>query len=303
MFMLACAAFAGAAMAQQPDPFRILRHDVIVDVPNEEAVFNLWFSDVPDLNTFDSDGRQATSFLFSLSEPDIRNFTRRQRGDPEIAHPYVRVGSGEVATGGRAVARVVTPGWEPWGPIVATADLRQLGRRVTFRLPLSIFDEGGLKPYRNDSWFAVHYFLEAFRFGYTTYTLRRNVAIVGTVEARLQVKSREVRTGHGAKRRLLIAQIMSVPSTENEQSDFVNPEFVDVATVRFGPYRARPLGNELKDVNGDGFEDLVLTFDSADVGLSCIDTDVRITGEIPLPGNFVPEGTVFVGKASLPPCK
>lgn len=295
---------AGAVAAQQPDPFRIVRHELVVDVPRGEAVFDLWFSEPPDLVTFDEFGRQATEFVYSIELPDLRNFLRRLRGDAENVHPFVKIFSGEVGPEPRAVARVVTPGAEGWGPIAASADIRQRGTRVTFRLPLSMFDTGDVKPYRNNDWFAVHYFLEAARFGYTTYSLARGVATVGTVDAPLQVRQRELRTGNGTKRRFVIAHVLGLAATESDP-DFFSPELVDVASVRFGPNRARPIGNELKDVNGDGFEDLVLMFNAADVGLSCIDTDVRITGEIPLPGNFVPEGTVFVGRAALSPapCK
>lgn len=299
---LALSACSGVAAAQQAEPFRITRHELIVDVPRREAVFDLWFSEAPDLATFDAFGRQSTAFLFSLELPDYRNFNRRNRGDPEIVHPFVRVVSGEVQTGARAVARVVTAGHDNWGPIVGTADMQQDGTRVSFRLPLAIFDSGDVQPY-DHIWFAVHYFLEAFRFGATTYSLARGVATVGTVDAPLEVRYREFRTGKGWKRRVVIAHVLGRPSTEDNFEFFI-PEFIDVGSVRFGPNRARPIGNELKDVNGDGLDDLVLIFNRADVGLRCIDTDVRITGEIPSPGNFVPEGTVFIGRAMLspPPC-
>jgi hypothetical protein len=291
---------AGVVTAQQPDPFRIVRHELVVDVPRKEAVFDLWFSEAPDLTTFDEFGRQATGFAYSLEVPDVRNFLRYLNGDPENARAYLKVFSGEVATGPRAVARRVTPGaTDGWGPIVATADIRRRGTRVSFRLPLSVFDTAETRPYE-DGWFAVHYFLEAARFGYTTYSLARGVATVGVVDAPLRVRQGELRTGNGSKRRVIIAHVLGLAATENDP-DFFLPDVVDVSSVRFGPNRARPLGNELKDVNGDGLDDLVLTFNAVDVGLSCIDTDVRITGEIPDPGNFVPEGTVFVGRAALSP--
>jgi hypothetical protein len=297
---LVCLSCVGVVAAQQPDPFRVVRHELVVDVPRGEAIFDLWFSEPPDLATFDEFGRQATAFGYSIELPDVRNFLRRLNGDPQIVHPFIKVFSGKVATGAAAVAHVVAPGAEPWGPIVATADIHQRGTRVNFRLPLSVFDTGDVKPYQGNNWFAVHYFLEADRFGYTTYSLARGVATVGTVDAPLEVRHRELRTGNGSKRRVVIARVLGLAATEDDP-DFFSPEFVDVGSVRFGPKRARPVGNELKDANGDGLEDLVLTFNAADVGLSCIDTDVRITGEIPSPGNFVPEGTVFIGRAALSP--
>lgn len=305
MLGLALSGCGGVVAGQIPDDFRIVRHDLVVDIPRGEAVFDLWFSEAPDLATFDEFGRQSHAFQFYLELPEIRNFFRRAQGLPEMVHPFVLARSGEVDTGARAVARVVAAGEEPWGPIVATADIQQLGRRVSFRLPLSIFDSDDVKPYQSNDRFAVHYFLEAYRFGATTYTLARGVATVGTVDAQIEVHRRELRTRNGSKRRFLIAHVLTVPSTEDDPGSFINPEFVDVGSVRFGPNRARPWGNELKDVNGDGFDDLVLVFDAGDVGLSCIDTDVRLTGEIPVPGNLVPEGTVFIGRDVLSPrpCK
>ena len=238
LFCLLC---AGVVAAQQPEPFRIVRHELVVDVPRGEAVFDLWFSEAPDLTTFDEFGRQATAFAYSIELPDLRNFLRRQRGDAENVHPFIKLFSGVVGTGARAVAHVVTPGAVGWGPIVATADIHQRGTRVSFRLPLSIFDTGDVKPYRANDYFAVHYFLEAFRFGYTTYSLARGGATVGTVDAPLEVRERELRTGNGSKRRFVIAHVLGFAATENDPDFFVS-EFVDVGSVRFGPNRARPVG-------------------------------------------------------------
>jgi hypothetical protein len=298
---LAFAACTGVAAAQQPEPFGIVRHDLVIDLPHQEAVFNVWFSATPDFATFDQVGRQATAFLFSLQQLDIRAFNRRVEGAREPVFPFVRVSSDEPESPNSAVARVVTAGDDRWGPVVATADLHQVGGRVSFRLPLTIFEDGRSgNPLWNDELFAVHYFLEAFRFGYTTYRLARGVATVGTVEAPLTVQQQELKNGNGKKRRVMIANVLARPGTEEDPSYF-SPEFVDVGSVRFGPGRAQPIGDQLKDVNGDGIDDLVLTFMAADVGLTCIDKDVRLTGEIPSTGNFVPEGTVFVGRAALTP--
>jgi hypothetical protein len=298
---LALSAYGGVAAPQIPEQFRVVRHDLVVDVPRREAVFNLWFSEAPDLATFDRAGRQSHGFQFYLESPERRNFNRRSTGSPELVYPFVIARSGEVETGARAIARVVTAGAPNWGPIAATADIQQLGPRVTFRLPLSIFDDGTRKPYENNEWFAVHYFLDAFRFGATTYDSARGVATVGTIEAPLEVQRRELRNGKGSKRRVMIAHLLADPATEEDPVTTFLPEFVDVASVRFGPNRARPLGNELKDVNGDGHDDLVLMFNAAEVGLSCIDKDVLLTGETPQPGSFVPEGLVFIGRAVLSP--
>jgi hypothetical protein len=302
---LTLSALGSTVAAQVPDHhIRIVRHDLVVDLPRQEAVFNLWFSEAPDLTTLDEHGRELTSFVYYLELPELRNFYRRVAGSPELVHPFIRVFSGE--PGDDVVARRVTAGTtDPWGPIVATADIQQLGSRVSFRLPLSIFDYDNFgipnwKPYEGNSLFAVHYFLESFRGGVTAYGLARGVATVGTVDAPLVVQRRDVRAGNGSKRRMVIAHVLSFPSTEENPTFFV-AEPIDVGSVRFGPNRASPVGNELKDVNGDGLDDLVLTFDAASVGLSCIDTDVRLTGEMPsqdgpLP---MPEGTVFIGRAPL----
>jgi hypothetical protein len=300
---LALAAFGSTVAAQYPEHhIRIVRHDLVVDIPRQEAVFNLWFSEAPDLTTLDEHGREETSFVYYLELPELRNFGLRSGGLPELAHPLVRVFSGEPGDG--VVARRISAGTtDQWGPIVATADIQQLGPRVSFRLPLSIFDSDNRKPYENNSLFAVHYFLESFRGGASAYSLARGVATVGTVDAPIVVQRRDVRAGNGSKRRMVIAHVVSFAATEENPGTYFFAEPIDVGSVRFGPNRASPVGNELKDVNGDGLDDLVLTFNAASMGLSCIDTDVRLTGEMPsqdgpLP---MPEGTVFIGRAALSP--
>ena len=302
---LACCAFGSVAAAQTPDHhIRIVRHDLVADVPREEAVFSLWFSEAPDLKTLDQFGNEQTAFTYFLELPERRNFNLRSGGSPEIAHPFVRVTSGEPGDG--VVARVITSGTtEQWGPVVARADIQQLGTRVSFRLPLSVFDSNNRKPYQANEWFAVHYFLESYRGAVTAYSLARGVATVGTENAQIAIQRRDVRAGNGSKRRLVIAHVLSEPSTESDP-DYFLADTIDVGSVRFGPNRASSLGNELRDVNRDGLPDLVLTFNAASAGLSCIDKDVRLTGEMtaengPLP---FPEGVVFIGTAALsaPPC-
>lgn len=297
---LSLCAFAGIVAAQVPERLRIVRHVLVVDVPRGEAVFNLWFSKTPDFNTLDALGRPKHQFGYFLELPEQRNFTRRSGGEPELEWPLIVAVSDETATGPGVVARVVTPGPENWGPVVATVRLQQRGSRVTFRLPLSIFDSGNTKPYESNDLFAMHYFLQATNFGRTTYAWPRGVATVGIEDAKLRVQRKEVLTGTGSTRVLLIAQVLGRASTEEDPTLFL-PEFADPSSVRFGPNRARAIGNELKDVNGDGTQDLVLTFNATDVGLSCIDRDVTITGEMPPPGDFLPEGRVFIGRAARSP--
>lgn len=77
-----------SAVAAQ-DTFRIVRHELVVDVPRGEAVFDLWFSRVPDFETYDELGREAYAFQFYLEQPDVANFNRRLNGAAERDHPYV----------------------------------------------------------------------------------------------------------------------------------------------------------------------------------------------------------------------
>jgi hypothetical protein len=63
-------------------------------------------------------------------------------------------------------------------------------------------------------------------------------------------------------------------------TDSIFAESVDVSTLELGPEHAHPGLNILFDVDHDGFKDLVLAFDAADLGLSCVDSDVRLTGEM-----------------------
>src|SRR5262245_53275263 len=58
-------------IAAAPSDFRVVRHDVLVDVPRGEAVFNLWLSEVPDFRTVDAFGRQAHSFQYYVDVSDF----------------------------------------------------------------------------------------------------------------------------------------------------------------------------------------------------------------------------------------
>ena len=150
--------------------------------------------------------------------------------------------------------------------MVGTADIQQLGPRVSFRLPLSIFDSDDRKPYEGDGWFAAHYFLEAFRGGATACSLgtrggngrrrrmRRYVLNAGHVRA----GRRLFETPHGDGSH----DAARFPATEeNPITSFYAEPNCDLGRVTLrAEIAAGPVGNELKDVNGDGLDDLVLTF-------------------------------------------
>jgi hypothetical protein len=62
-----------------------------------------------------------------------------------------------------------------------------------------------------------------------------------------------------------------------------NAEFdalqVNPTTVRFGPEEADPVRFKSKDYNHNGYSDLVLTFNIAETGISCGDTEATLTGQ------------------------
>ncbi len=61
---------------------------------------------------------------------------------------------------------------------------------------------------------------------------------------------------------------------------------LDVASLAFGPDGAGPIAGtpedpfpKIEDVNGDGFDDLVVLFELAETGIALGDTEVCVTGE------------------------
>jgi len=55
---------------------------------------------------------------------------------------------------------------------------------------------------------------------------------------------------------------------------------VDFSTVAFGPGEASPVHDgHVEDVNGDGFFDTVLHFNTQETGIQCGDTEATLTGE------------------------
>ena len=54
---------------------------------------------------------------------------------------------------------------------------------------------------------------------------------------------------------------------------------VEPSTVRLGPGRAAPNRYSVNDVNGDGLPDLMLRFQTPEVGIACGATELTLTGE------------------------
>ena len=177
--------------------FRVTTHDLLIDVPRGEAVVDLRFSEVPDLQSFDELGRQSHSFQYFVSEPNWTAFFLRSGGEPETVFPLLIVQGEEVHRSGQVAIRDVQaaydcstdPGCGGWGPTVATSSIFQDGKRVIFKFPISVFDApDGSQPYVGGLGFAAHYFLELYQFGSTTGGVVQGIARIGTVDVRIDVK-------------------------------------------------------------------------------------------------------------------
>lgn len=277
---------AGAA----PD-FRVVSHDLLVDIPHGEAVVDLRFSEAPNLRSVDSSGRQSHSFQYFLSEPNWSTFYSRSGGFAEPIYPLLIVRGEEVHYRGQVIIREVEPFFDcsedpacgGWGPNIAASSISQDGKRVIFKFPISVFDAAdGSKPYVGGSGFAAHYFLELYRFGATTGGVVQGIARVGTVEARMRVKLSDPinRIDLLSVGGSLFVDVPTVLPTAADPFSFFAAA-INVGTLEFGPNRARPLNARLEDMNGDGALDLRLAFQMSDLGLTCIDREVRLTGEMP----------------------
>ncbi len=276
--------------------FHIVRHDVLVDVPRNEAIFNLWLSEEPDFETVDEVGRQSHSFQYFVDTPVFGAFYRRSGGGAEQLHPLVLIRGEEIHYNGSLIAREIEPFYDPttdpasggWGPVVATMAVKQDRKRVSFHLPLSVFDgENGSGPLASPM--AIHYFLELYRFGATTGTVAQAAAKVATVDAPIAVwpQGRAARSnGHP----FVVVRILTTTPSRLPGPSFVAGN-VDVSTLELGPDHGRARWSTPFDVDSDGDLDLLVLFNAADLGLSCIDTDVRLTGEV-LEGGI---RKVFVG--------
>jgi len=88
---------------------------------------------------------------------------------------------------------------------------------------------------------------------------------------------------------------VSLVSTSRSMGDRVNfdPGYVDLKSIQLGPNKAKPQPKTiLRDLDGDGDEDLVLRFRVLDLGLSCNDASVEILGT-------TIQGAPFTAKAAI----
>ena len=267
--------------------FHVVRHDVLVDVPRNEAIFNLWLSEEPDFEAVDEVGRQSHSFQYFVDTPAFGAFYRRSGGGAEQLQPLVLIRGEEIHYDGSLIAREIEPFYDPtsdpasggWGPVVATMAVKQDRKRVSFHLPLSVFDgEDGSGPLASPM--AIHYFLELYRFGATTSTLSQAAAKVATVDAPIAVWPEDVRAPHSNRNPLVAVRILTTTTSNRLPGRSFDAGKVDVSTLELGPEHGRARRSTPFDVDSDGDLDLLVLFNAADLGLSCIDTDVRLTGEV-----------------------
>ena len=283
---------AGSGAADSDRDFHIVRHDVLVDVPRNEAIFNLWLSEEPDFESVDEVGRQSHSFQYFVDTPDFAAFYRRSGGGAERSQPLVLIRGEEIHYNGSLVVREIEPFYDPttdpasggWGPVVATMAVKRDRKRVSFHLPLSVIDgENG------SGHSAIHYFLELYRFGGLTGTVAQAAAKVATVDAPITVWP-QGRAARSNSHPFVAVRILTTTSSRPPGPSFVAGN-VDVGTLELGPDHGRARWSTPFDVDSDGDLDLLVLFNAADLGLSCIDTDVRLTGEM-LEGGI---RKVFVG--------
>jgi len=165
--------------------------------------------------------------------------------------------------------------------------------------PISVFDSpDGAQPYVGALGFAVHYFLELYQFGATTGGVVQGIARIATVNARIDVKPGDPDNAIDPRRPgRLVVDVPTTLATRGDPHSFY-ADTIMVPTLELGPNRSHPLRTQLQDVNGDGAVDLRLTFQISGLGLSCIDQEVRLTGEIP----DLAQGStrsLFVGRAPI----
>lgn len=75
-------------------------------------------------------------------------------------------------------------------------------------------------------------------------------------------------------------------------TDDFDASIVDTSTVQFGPCAAEPKRYRLKDVDDDGDQDLVLSFETKAAGISCCANEASLTGQTFL-GDLI-TGTDFI---------
>ena len=224
--------------------FRVTTHDLLIDVPRGEAVVDLRFSEVPDLQSFDELGRQSHSFQYFVSEPNWTAFFLRSGGEPETVFPLLIVQGEEVHRSGQVAIRDVQaaydcstdPGCGGWGPTVATSSIFQDGKRVIFKFPISVFDApDGSQPYVGGLGFAAHYFLELYRFGSTTGGVVQGIARIGTVDVRIDVKPNDSNNVIDTRQEDA-GLLVDIPTTFATDVDpyFLFAETINPETLTFG---------------------------------------------------------------------
>lgn len=283
-------AAAAGSISVPPPAYRILQHQVLIDVPRNQAVFDLWFSEPPRFSEVDEFGRQRYSFQYSVRVLTVGDFTsRRSTGEPvPPLRPMLLVRGGEIHIDDKVVVREVDPLFDPtdepesggWGPKVAEVPFRQEGRRVRFSIPLSVFDHADGTQEHWGVGYSVHYYLNYSNFGTGLGEQLEGLAMVAGREsvADMMVKPLNpdapiYRTQTGP----LVVDLITRPA--ELYGNYLFAELVEVNSIRFGPNRNRPYQARLIDVNGDGYLDLRLWFTTSELGLTCLDNDLWLVGE------------------------
>ncbi len=94
----------------------------------------------------------------------------------------------------------------------------------------------------------------------------------------------EIKPGSGnsinpKKKAQIPVAIMATSLFDGDDADFV-PWTIDAASLRFGPAEAKIIhdaGHE-NDVDGDGDFDMIIHFSTPNTGISCGDTEAKLTG-------------------------
>ena len=72
---------------------------------------------------------------------------------------------------------------------------------------------------------------------------------------------------------------VAVLSDTDSESPFDPSSQVDIPSVEFGPDGAKAARHKVKEINKDGLGDLLLRFKMPQTGISCGDTEAKLTGE------------------------
>jgi hypothetical protein len=115
----------------------------------------------------------------------------------------------------------------------------------------------------------------------------------GTPQVTAASATIEVKPGSSSPTPIHVGAHGSIPVAILSTDDF-DATMVDPGTVRFGPQgtEATPVKSAVEDVDGDGAVDMILHFTAGDVGISCGDTSVSLTGQ-------TTEGQPFSGSDTI----